>query len=64
MINVEMLSRLLCEKGVTAELIHYEITDSTNERARVLARERSERVPTVIIADAQTAGRGRRGRSF
>ena len=64
MMNVELLSRLLSEKGVAAELIHYEITDSTNERARVLARERSERVPTVIVADAQTAGRGRRGRSF
>ena len=64
MINVEKLSALLSEKGVEVELIHYEITDSTNERARVLARERGERIPTIIIADAQTAGRGRRGRSF
>lgn len=42
---------------------YYQETDSTNNRARALA---SEGYPegTVVVAEKQTAGRGRRGRSW
>ena len=43
----------------------YAECDSTNLRAREFAREHPEnRTPYVFIAEGQTAGRGRRGRSF
>jgi BirA family transcriptional regulator, biotin operon repressor / biotin---[acetyl-CoA-carboxylase] ligase len=43
--------------------VHFRVTDSTNERARVLA---SFGAPhgTVVTADEQTAGRGRQGREW
>jgi BirA family transcriptional regulator, biotin operon repressor / biotin---[acetyl-CoA-carboxylase] ligase len=42
---------------------HYRVTDSTNERARALALAGASS-GTVVTADAQTAGRGRRGRTW
>jgi BirA family transcriptional regulator, biotin operon repressor / biotin---[acetyl-CoA-carboxylase] ligase len=42
---------------------HYRVTDSTNERARELAAAGAPG-GTVVTADAQTAGRGRRGRPW
>jgi BirA family transcriptional regulator, biotin operon repressor / biotin---[acetyl-CoA-carboxylase] ligase len=43
--------------------VHYRLTDSTNERARVLA---SAGAPhgTLVTADEQQAGRGRQGRTW
>jgi BirA family biotin operon repressor/biotin-[acetyl-CoA-carboxylase] ligase len=43
--------------------VHYRATDSTNERARVLA---SAGAPhgTLVTADEQSAGRGRQGRAW
>lgn len=48
------------------ERIDYEITDSTNTRAKEFARARGEgeRRAAVFVARHQTAGRGRLGRSF
>lgn len=43
----------------------YEITDSTNTKAREYAKkQKGTRKTAVFIADGQSAGRGRRGRSF
>lgn len=52
--------------GVPPIEIHlYESTDSTNTRAKEYARANgSKRGAVVFIANEQTAGRGRRGRSF
>lgn len=52
--------------GVPPIEIHlYESTDSTNTRAKEYARANgSKRDAVVFIANEQTAGRGRRGRSF
>lgn len=46
------------------KLFRYEITDSTNTRAREYAKSENPIFPAVFIADGQTEGRGRRGRSF
>ena len=45
------------------QLRHLSEVDSTNEEARRMAAAQ-ETVPTWIIADRQTAGRGRRGREW
>lgn len=52
--------------GATApRIIRYTLTDSTNTRAKEYAREHlAERECVIFIADGQTAGRGRLGRSF
>lgn len=44
-------------------VLHYPCIDSTNAQARRLAAS-GERQSTLILADVQTAGRGRLGRSF
>ena len=47
------------------EIFYYDLTDSTNTRAREYARENPDnRESKVFVADAQSLGRGRRGRSF
>lgn len=45
------------------KIYKYDLTDSTNERAREYARGGGE-MPALFIANGQTGGRGRRGRSF
>ncbi len=64
MLDADALRERLREIGVSAELIYYGVTDSTNQRARELARNREKNTPVIIVAEEQTAGRGRRGRSF
>lgn len=44
--------------------IEYDITDSTNERAKIYARESWRGEPTLFIAEEQTQGRGRYSRKF
>lgn len=43
--------------------VHHRVTDSTNERAKGLARAGAPH-GTLVTADEQTAGRGRQGRSW
>ena len=45
------------------EIIYFDETDSTNRQARMLAREGAAH-GTLVIADTQSAGRGRRGRGW
>jgi len=60
---VEVGPGLTCKVFGQTDYLYYQELDSTNNRARVLA---SEGYPegTVVVADMQTAGRGRRGRSW
>jgi BirA family biotin operon repressor/biotin-[acetyl-CoA-carboxylase] ligase len=44
-------------------IVHFEVTTSTNTVARQLAEEGAEE-GTVVIAETQTAGKGRRGRQW
>ena len=46
------------------KILFYEEIDSTNTRAKEYAKEHKNSDTVVFIADSQTAGRGRRGRSF
>lgn len=45
------------------EIYYYDVTDSTNIRAKELAEEGHPN-GTLVVADRQEAGRGRRGRSW
>ena len=45
------------------EIVYFNETDSTNRQARMLAGD-GARHGTLVIADTQSAGRGRRGRGW
>ena len=45
------------------QIVYFPETDSTNRRARQLAQEGAPH-GTLVLADSQTAGRGRRGRGW
>ncbi len=63
--NIELVKNELARLGFPCpRIFHYNLTDSTNTRAREFAIECSDRKWTVFVADGQTAGRGRLGRSF
>jgi BirA family biotin operon repressor/biotin-[acetyl-CoA-carboxylase] ligase len=67
MIQKDRLSQGLLKIAPDAKLFYYDITDSTNTRAIEYIRALPEEEaipPTVFLADSQTKGRGRRGRSF
>lgn len=65
---------VLSEKQIYAQIVNedlhniriftYDMTDSTNTRAREYAKCGSVELPCVFIAGGQYAGRGRRGRAF
>ena len=66
MLSEAKIKEELNNLGITPpKIIFYEVTDSTNTRAKEYAKENPKsRTPVVFIANSQTAGRGRRGRSF
>lgn len=57
------ISQGLDTRWLGRRLYDYEVTDSTNIRARLLAEEGAPE-GTVAVADRQSAGRGSRGRSW
>jgi len=57
----EAMARALT--GLVPAFQTYDETGSTNDDARALAREGAAHL-TTVVADVQTAGRGRRGRSW
>lgn len=66
MLSAERITKELNNLGITPpKIVFYEITDSTNTRAKEFAKENPKNRDTVVfIANGQSAGRGRRGRSF
>ena len=66
MLSKEKIIEELKNLGVDPpRIIFYESIDSTNTRAKEWAKQNPDnRSPIVFIANEQTAGRGRRGRSF
>lgn len=61
-INTPLLEEELSKAGLSYKIYHFESVDSTNDTALSLARESGKGI--IVIADTQTKGRGRRGRSF
>jgi BirA family biotin operon repressor/biotin-[acetyl-CoA-carboxylase] ligase len=59
----ELVSARLATRWLARELHGYDLIDSTNTRALALARGGSA-AGTCVIAEQQSAGRGRLGRSF
>ena len=51
------------KNGLKPTIYHFDTLSSTNDYARELLKG-DKPLPAVILADHQTAGRGRRGRSF
>lgn len=65
MLSKERIENELIKLGVTPpKIFYYDEIDSTNTRAKEYAREGGERECVVFIADSQSGGRGRLGRSF
>ena len=65
MLNKEKIIEELVKIGINPpKIVFYEKTDSTNTRAKEYAEANDSRETVVFIANSQTAGRGRRGRSF
>ncbi len=54
------IKRLLAG-GFAGRVEHYAALPSTQDRAREAAANPFETLPLLVIADAQTAGRGREG---
>lgn len=59
----EAIKRSLSTSVVGREIVHLDSTTSTNDIAKSLAREGAAD-GTVVLAEAQTAGRGRLGRQW
>lgn len=53
----------MANETIIKRIVHYDETDSTNDRAAAAA-EAGEPSGTLFTADLQTAGKGRRGRSW
>ena len=59
----EELESLMKTRWAGKNIVYYDVTDSTNLRIRQLGDEGAPH-GTLAVADRQTAGRGRRGRSW
>lgn len=67
MLSKERIEKELIAMGFTPpKIVYYDVIDSTNTRAKEYAKSKysAEKSPIVFIANEQSAGRGRRGRSF
>ena len=62
-LSEEEIRRWLTAKELGSELEIHSLLDSTNNRAKTLAAAGAPH-GTAVIADAQTGGKGRLGRSF
>lgn len=62
-ISAEEVKSLLATKWAGQQIAYYSVLDSTNNRAKRMAEEGAPH-GTLILADEQTGGRGRRGRSW
>lgn len=63
LITAEAVTSRLTTKWAGRNIVFYEETDSTNIRAKLLGEEGAPH-GTLVIAEKQNAGRGRRGRTW
>ncbi|MCR5627170.1 MAG: biotin--[acetyl-CoA-carboxylase] ligase [Lachnospiraceae bacterium] len=62
--GVKSIASMIKTKTIGQELMFYKEIDSTNEECRRRARNGNDTDSVLVVADTQTAGRGRRGRSW
>ena len=62
-LDIELLRRTLHDRTVGCEVFHFDSVDSTMDETRKLA-EQDKPEGTVVIAEEQTAGRGRFNRTW
>lgn len=62
-LSVAEIESALKSKWLGRDIVYYDSVDSTNVRAKLLAEEGAGE-GVLVAADMQTAGRGRRGRSW
>lgn len=62
-LSISEISSRLTTKWAGRKLFYYDVTGSTNNDAKRLAEEGNPH-GTVVVADIQNAGKGRRGRSW
>lgn len=55
------IAQVVVERTFVATAIHHATIDSTNNEARRLAQSGPTQLPLLVLADTQTAGRGRGG---
>ena len=61
--DIKILNKLLEGLNTPCKIIAFDEIDSTNNKAKIYARESADSM-TLVIAEKQSAGRGRMGRSF
>ena len=65
MLNKTTIENEIRSLGITPpKIVFYDEIDSTNTRAKEYAQGSTDKETVIFIADSQTGGRGRRGRSF
>ena len=66
MLTKAKIEKSLKRLGIEIPVVFYELIDSTNTRAKEFAKSRADgkREPVLFVANGQTKGRGRMGRSF
>lgn len=57
------IKSLLADGDIVEDIIYFEETDSSNNQAKIMA-EHGHKMPFLVIAEEQTAGKGRRGRKW
>lgn len=62
MVN-EKADSVLTVSGSSVSVLHYDVIDSTNLEAKRQIKS-GAKLPSIILADTQTAGKGRMGRQF
>ena len=59
----ERIEQAIHTKWVGKQVVYFDVTDSTNTQARICA-ENGAPHGTLVVADMQEGGKGRRGRSW
>ena len=57
------IESVIADEGIVNKVVFFEETDSTNTRAKLLGEE-GMADGTLVVADCQNKGKGRRGKSF
>lgn len=62
-ITAEEIGSMLAEDSMFSNISYYPVTGSTNDQAKLLAEDQAPE-GTLVVADCQKSGKGRRGRQW